>query len=48
MHVAFGKQIADPAGEHPGLAGAGARDDEQRRAGVLDRTALLAKLLAGV
>ena len=38
--LALGDQPGDAAGQHPGLAGAGAGDDEQRRALVDDRRAL--------
>ena len=41
MHAAGAEQIGDAVGEHPGLARAGAGDDEQRRAGVHDGGALL-------
>ena len=34
------QQVGDPVGEDAGLAGAGAGEDEQRPAGVLDRLAL--------
>ena len=37
MGAALGDQPGDATGQHPGLAGAGAGDDEQRRAGVADR-----------
>ena len=52
MGVALGDQPGDPAGEHPGLARAGAGDHEQGRALVDDGLALrlvetLEQLLAG-
>ena len=52
MGVALGDQPGDPAGQHPGLARAGAGHDEQRRALVDDGLALglvepLEQLLAG-
>ena len=40
MGVALGQQPGDPPSQHPGLAGAGAGHDEQRRARVHDRLAL--------
>ena len=40
MGVAGGEQVGDPVGQHPGLARAGAGDDQQRRAGVDDRLPL--------
>ena len=41
MHPALAQQMGDAVGEHPGLAGAGAGHDEQRRPGVHDGGALL-------
>ena len=41
LHVALGQQVGDAVGEHPGLARAGAGDDQQRAALVDDRRALL-------
>ena len=41
VHAAGGQQVGDPVGQHPGLAGAGAGHDEQRRARVHDGGALL-------
>ncbi len=38
---ALGQQVGDAVGEHPGLAGTGPGDDEQRRTGVHDGGALL-------
>ncbi len=39
--AALGEQVGDAAGQHPGLAGAGAGDDEQRATCVDDGSALL-------
>ncbi len=41
MHLALGQQVGDPGGQDPGLARAGAGDDEQRAALVDHRGALL-------
>ena len=41
LHPAFGEQVGDAAGQHPRLARAGARDDQQRAALVHDSRALL-------
>ena len=40
MGLALLDQPGDPAGQHPGLAGAGAGHDQQRRTGVHDRRTL--------
>ncbi len=40
LHAAGAEQVGDPVGEHPGLAGAGAGHDQQRRAGVQHGLAL--------
>ena len=40
MHIAFGHQVGDPAGQHPGLAGARAGHDQHRAAGVHHRFSL--------
>ena len=36
LRAAGGQQVGDPPGQHPGLAGAGAGDHQQRRTAVLD------------
>ena len=41
LHAALGEQVGDAVGEHPGLARAGAGDDQQRAALVHDGLALL-------
>ncbi|GAA1810858.1 hypothetical protein GCM10009735_50330 [Actinomadura chokoriensis] len=41
MRVPLAEQVRDAVREHPGLARAGARDDQQRAAGVHDGGALL-------
>ncbi|GGU28929.1 hypothetical protein GCM10010208_62060 [Actinomadura livida] len=41
MHIPLAQQVGDAVGEDPGLARSGARDDQQRAAGVHDGGALL-------
>ncbi len=40
MHPADAHQVRDPPGQHPRLAGAGARNDQHRAVGVHDGLAL--------